>query len=138
LPWKFEAGTPSVGDAVALGAAVDYLQNIGLEAVSAHDQQLANYAMSRFEGLDGVTTYGPRNRGAVLAFNLETIHPHDLATLLDEQGIAVRAGHHCAQPLHDLLGVPATTRASFYLYNAEEDVDALIDGIEAARRVLRP
>src|SRR5205085_1184290 len=85
LPWKFEAGTPSVGDAVALGAAVDYLQNIGLEAVSAHDQQLANYAMSRFEGLNGVTTYGPRNRGAVLAFNLETIHPHDLATLLDEQ-----------------------------------------------------
>ena len=134
LPWKFEAGTPSVGDAVALGAAVQYLQSVGMDAVREHDQQLARYCMNRLGEVEGLQVYGPEERGAVVAFTLGGIHPHDLASLLDEQGIAVRAGHHCAQPLHTLLGVPATTRASFYLYNDESDVDALIKGIEKARR----
>ncbi|HLJ65853.1 MAG TPA: SufS family cysteine desulfurase [Chloroflexota bacterium] len=138
LPWKFEAGTPSVGDAVGLHAAIDYLGWIGMESIAAHDRQLASYAAARLGEIPGVTVYGPEERGAVAAFSVEDIHAHDLASLLDEQGIAVRAGHHCAQPLHDLLGVPATTRASFYLYNDERDVDQLIDGIDQGRRVLGP
>lgn len=135
LPWKFEAGTPSVGDAVGLRAAVEYLQHAGMEAVAGHDRQLAGYAMQALQSVAGVHVYGPENRGAVVAFNLEGVHPHDLASLLDEQGIAVRAGHHCAQPLHDLLDVPATTRASFYLYNDERDVDALVAGLGLAKSV---
>lgn len=133
LPWKFEAGTPSVGDAVGLGAAVKYLDAIGMDAVAGHDRRLSRSAVEALRAVDGVQVYGPEERGAVVAFNLEGVHPHDLASFLDEQGIAVRAGHHCAQPLHDLLDVPATTRASFYLYNDERDVDALIDGVERAR-----
>jgi cysteine desulfurase/selenocysteine lyase len=136
LPWKFEAGTPSVGDAVAVGAAVDYLQQVGMDAIAAHDTQLAAYAVEQLEAIAGLHVFGPRKRGAVVAFAMEGIHPHDMASLLDEQGIAVRAGHHCAQPLHDSLGVPATTRASFYLYNDETEVDKLVAGIDAARRVL--
>jgi cysteine desulfurase/selenocysteine lyase len=135
LPWKFEAGTPSVGDAVGLGAAVDYLEQVGMEALAAHDTRLATYAVEQLEAIEGVRVHGPRQRGAVVAFTLEGIHPHDMASLLDEQGIAVRAGHHCAQLLHDWLGAPATTRASFYLYNDEADVDSLIAGIEVAKRV---
>jgi cysteine desulfurase/selenocysteine lyase len=136
LPWKFEAGTPTVGDAVGLGAAVDYLERIGMEAVAEHDRHLARYALRRLRELPGITVYGPDERGAVAAFNLEGVHPHDLASLLDEQAIAVRAGHHCAQPLHDLLDIPASARASFYVYNDERDVDALIDGLQLARGVL--
>lgn len=136
LPWKFEAGTPSVGDAVGLGVAVDYLQRLDMEAVAAHDRRLAAYAMERLRALHGVTVHGPEERGALVAFSVEGIHPHDLASLLDEHGIAVRAGHHCAQPLHDWLGVPATTRASFYVYNQEHEIDLLAEGIEAAQRVM--
>jgi len=136
LPWKFEAGTPSVGDAVGLGVAVDYLQGLDMEAVAAHDRRLAAYGMERLRALPGVTVHGPEERGALVAFSVEGIHPHDLASLLDERGIAVRAGHHCAQPLHDLLGVSATTRASFYVYNQEYEIDLLAEGIEAAQRVL--
>jgi cysteine desulfurase/selenocysteine lyase len=136
LPWKFEAGTPTVGDAVGLGAAVEYLGLIGLDAVADHDRRLAGYALKRLRELPGITTYGPEERGAVVAFNLEGVHPHDLASVLDEQGIAVRAGHHCAQPLHDLLDIPASTRASFYLYNDERDVDALAAGLQIARGIL--
>lgn len=135
LPWKFEAGTPSVGDAVGLHAAIDYLEPVGMEAIAAHDRRLAAYTRDQLVAIPGIEVYGPEERGAVVAFNLAGVHPHDLASLLDEQGIAVRAGHHCAQPLHDLLGVPATTRASFYLYNDERDVDALVAGIETARGV---
>lgn len=138
LPWKFEAGTPSVGDAVGLGAAVDYLESIGMDSVAAHDRALAQYALERLGSIPGVTLYGPRERGAVVAFNLDGVHPHDLASVLDEQGIAVRAGHHCAQPLHDLLGIPASTRASFHVYNNRGDVDALIAGLEVARETLGP
>lgn len=137
LPWKFEAGTPSVGDAVALAAAAAYLRRVGLDAIEAHDRQLARYAMEKLGEIDGVEIHGPERRGALVAFTLDGIHPHDLASLLDEQGIAVRAGHHCAQPLHDWLGVPATTRASFYLYNDQDDVDALVAGIGEARRVFQ-
>jgi cysteine desulfurase / selenocysteine lyase len=136
LPWKFEAGTPSVGDAVGLGAAVEYLTGIGMEAIARHDRQLAAYAVEQLETVPGVRVFGPEKRGAVAAFWLEGIHPHDVATILDEQGIAVRAGQHCAEPLHEVLGVPATTRASFYLYNDESDVDRLIEGLAVVRRVL--
>ncbi len=136
LPWKFEAGTPSVGDAVGLGVAVNYLQGLNMEAVAAHDRRLAAYGMERLRALPGVTVHGPEERGALVAFSVEGIHPHDLASLLDEHGIAVRAGHHCAQPLHDLLGVSATTRASFYVYNRESEIDLLAEGIEAAQRVM--
>jgi len=137
LPWKFEAGTPNVGDAVALARAVEYLQSVGMEAIGDHDRQLARCAMDRLQAIDGVRVHGPEERGAVVAFTLDGVHPHDLASVLDEQGIAVRAGHHCAQPLHERLGVPATTRASFYLYNDEGDVEKLIAGIDVARRVLQ-
>jgi cysteine desulfurase/selenocysteine lyase len=133
LPWKFEAGTPSVGDAVALGAAVEYLQRVGMDAIQEHDARMAALALSRLRAIEGVRVFGPERRGAVIAFTVDGMHPHDLASLLDEQGIAVRAGHHCAQPLHDLLGVPATARASFYLYNDESEIDRLARGIEAAR-----
>ena len=136
LPWKFEAGTPNVGDAVALARAVEYLQSVGMETIGEHDRQLARRAMERLRAIDGVWVHGPEERGAVVAFTLDGVHPHDLASVLDEQGIAVRAGHHCAQPLHERLGVPATTRASFYLYNDESEVDKLITGIDVARRVL--
>lgn len=136
LPWKFEAGTASVGDAIALAAGADYLCDLGMEEVAEHDRALAGYALSSLEQVPGVDVIGPRDRGALVAFNVHGIHPHDLASILDEQGIAVRAGHHCAQPLHDHLGLAATTRASFYVYNDEADVDSLVSGIEAARRVL--
>ncbi len=136
LPWKFEAGTPSVGDAVGLGAAVEYLQAVGMEAIEAHDRHLTQYAMQRLSDIEGLRVFGPRERGAVVAFAIDGIHPHDVASLLDESGIAVRAGHHCAQPLHDLLGVPATTRASFYLYNEDHEIDVLVDGLTSTMKVL--
>lgn len=136
LPWKFEAGTPSVGDAVGLAEGVRYLEGVGIEAVASHDRALAAYALEALREIEGLTVYGPEQRGALAAFSLEGIHAHDLASLLDEEGIAVRAGHHCAQPLHDRLGVPATTRASFYLYNDEGDVDALVAGLHRARQVM--
>ncbi|MGH2448751.1 MAG: cysteine desulfurase [Chloroflexota bacterium] len=138
LPWKFEAGTPSVGDAVALGEAVSYLRAIGMEAIHEHDRILAAYAYDSLSQIPGIQIFGPRERGALVAFTVDGIHPHDLASLLDEQGIAVRAGHHCAQPLHDQLGVPATTRASFYLYNTPGDVDALQAGILQAQKMFGP
>lgn len=135
LPWKFEAGTPSVGDAVGLGAAVDYLQAVGMETIAEHDGRLARYAVERLRQIDGLHIFGPEQRGAVVAFSINGAHPHDVASLLDEAGIAVRAGHHCAQPLHEMLGVPATTRASFYLYNDEHEVDRLAEGLGTAIRI---
>jgi cysteine desulfurase / selenocysteine lyase len=135
LPWKFEAGTPSVGDVVGLGAAVDYLQAIGMDAIAEHDTQLGQYAVDRLRRIDGLHIFGPEERGAVVAFSIDGMHSHDVASLLDESGIAVRAGHHCAQPLHELLGVPATTRASFYLYNDESEVDCLVEGLGTAMRI---
>lgn len=135
LPYKFEAGTPSVAEAVGLGYAVDYLSSLGLAAINAHEQQLTAYALERLAEVPGLTLYGPpaSERGAVAAFTLGPIHAHDVAQMLDIAGIAVRAGHHCAMPLHARLGVAATARASFYLYNTTQEIDALIDGLYAAR-----
>ena len=140
LPWKFEAGTPSIADGIALGAAVDYLSELGMEAVYAHERKLLEYALERLLKLDGVVVYGPHDpedRLGVISFNVEGLHPHDLAGVLDEEGIAVRSGHHCAQPLMTRLGMDNTARASFYIYNTEDEVDRLIEGIEKAKRLFR-
>ena len=130
LPWKFEGGTPIIAGAVGLGAAIDFLQEIGMDAIEQHEEKLAAYAMNRLSELEGVTIYGPRERKVgLVTFNLGDIHPHDVATVLDAQGIAIRAGHHCCQPLMRWLKVSSTARASFYLYNTEEDVDRLVSAL---------
>ncbi|MFW5692395.1 MAG: cysteine desulfurase [Chloroflexota bacterium] len=137
LPYKFEAGTPSIAEAVGLGAAVDYLTTLGMDKVHAHEQVITRYAMERLEEIPGVTVYGPdvNQRGAVTAFALKGIHPHDVAQMLDAEGVAVRSGHHCAQPLHDILGLPASARASYYLYNTLQEVDALVEAIYTTKRI---
>ena len=137
LPHKFEAGTPNVGDAIGLAAACDYLDSIGMQKVRRHEQELTALASERLCRIPEVTIYGPgpADRSGVVSFTVGEIHPHDLATILDEGGVCIRAGHHCAQPLMRRLNVPATARASFYLYNTEEDVDALVNGVERARSV---
>ncbi|MBS1249491.1 MAG: putative cysteine desulfurase [Chloroflexi bacterium] len=131
LPHKFEAGTPSIAEGVGLGAAVDYLSALGMEAVAEHEHQLITYAMERLSQIPGLRVVGPdlAHKGGVASFTMEEAHPHDVAQILDFEGVAVRAGHHCAQPLHDKFNIPSTTRASFYLYNTPEDVDRLVDGI---------
>ncbi|TVY10473.1 cysteine desulfurase [Paenibacillus cremeus] len=127
LPWKFEGGTPIIAGAVGLGAAIDFLESIGLDQIDKHEKQLAAYAMERMQEIDGLTIYGPQtNRAGLITFNLDDVHPHDVATVLDADGVAVRAGHHCCQPLMRWLNVTATARASFYLYNNESDVDRLV------------
>jgi cysteine desulfurase/selenocysteine lyase len=132
LPWKFEAGTPAFVEGIGLGAAVDYLTGIGIEAIAAHERELTAYALERLSALLGLNIVGPpaHQRGGVVAFTFQGIHPHDIAHMLDMEGIAVRAGHHCAQPLHRRLGLTATVRASFYLYNTAEEVDALARALE--------
>jgi len=138
VPHKFEAGTPPIAQAVGLGAAVDYLQDVGMEAVRDHEQAITRYALERLAEVPDLTVYGPADasrRGGAVSFTLADIHAHDIATILDERGIAVRAGHHCAKPLLRHLRVPATARASFYLYNTFDEVDRLADGLLAARRV---
>jgi cysteine desulfurase/selenocysteine lyase len=137
IPWRFEAGTPNVAEAVGLGAAVEYLQAVGMERVRAHEAEVTGYALKRLGELQGLRVYGPaelEHRGGMVSFTLGEIHPHDVAQVLDDEGIAVRAGHHCAKPLLRRLGVQATTRASFYLYSTTEEVDALVAGLEKARR----
>ena len=127
VPWKFEAGTPNIAQVIGLGSAVDYLSEIGLDKINAHETAISNYAVEKLNEIDEVTIYGnPPKRGGVVTFNLHNIHPHDVAQLLDKEGVAIRAGHHCAQPLMDKLGVTATARASFYLYNDLEDIDKLV------------
>ncbi len=135
LPQKFEAGTPAIAEAVGLGAAIDYLSAAGMESVLAHEQELAAYALERLEETPGVRVIGPPagERCGVVAFTVESIHPHDLAQVLDMEGVAIRAGHHCAQPLHERLGLMATARASFYLYNTLDEVDRLVEGIHKAQ-----
>jgi len=138
LPHKFEAGTPNIADVIAFGAAIDYLQALGMDAVRAHETAITQYAIDRLSRTDGVTVYGPKDaaeKGGAVAFNFGDLHPHDLSQVLDQHAIAIRAGHHCAQPLMRWLGVVATARASFYLYNREDEVDALIEGIGAADRI---
>jgi cysteine desulfurase/selenocysteine lyase len=140
LPEKFDAGTPNIADAIAFGVAVDYLTGLGMDAVRAHEVDVAGYALERLSAIPDVSVYGPRDptqRTGVVSFNLEGVHPHDAGTVLDEAGIAVRAGHHCCQPLHRLLDVAATLRASFYIYNSRDEVDALVDALETARRLYR-
>ena len=132
LPWKFEGGTPIIAGAIGLGAAIDFLQEIGLDKILEHEHKLAAYTIEKMSTIEGLTIYGPKeaeNRAGVVTFNLSDVHPHDVATVLDAEGIAVRAGHHCAQPLMKWLDVSATARASFYLYNTEEDIDKLVEGL---------
>ena len=137
VPYKFEAGTPAIAEAVGFGAAAEYLQNLGMDAVSAYEHELVEYALERLEEIPFITVFGPsaENKGGVASFVMDGVHPHDIAQILDEEGIAVRAGHHCAQPLHEVCGVKATTRASFYIYNTKEEVDALVEGIYKVKEI---
>ena len=137
-PWKFEAGTPNVADVAAFGKAIDYLQEIGMEKIRQHEQELCGYALDRLRKIGEISIHGPMDpsvRGAVISFELQGVHPHDLGQILDEEGIAIRAGHHCCKPLMRKLGLTATARASFYLYNIPQEVDALIQGILRAKEV---
>ena len=132
LPWKFEAGTPIIAGAIGLGAAIDFLNEIGLDNIAEHEHKLAAYALDKMSAVPGMTIYGPldaSNRAGLVTFNISDVHPHDVATVLDAEGIAVRAGHHCAQPLMKWLKATATARASFYLYNTEDDIDKLVEGL---------
>ncbi|KEK25234.1 cysteine desulfurase SufS [Bacillus gaemokensis] len=129
LPWKFEAGTPIIGNAIGLGAAIDFLEEIGLDNIEKHEHELAQYALERLSEVDGVTIYGPKHRAGLVTFNIDEVHPHDVATVLDVEGIAVRAGHHCAQPLMKWLKASSTARASFYLYNTTEEIDTFVEAL---------
>ena len=132
LPWKFEAGTPNMAGAIGLAAAIDYLEAIGMDAIERHEQDLIAYVFPKLQAIEGLKIYGSQDlakRSGVISFNLGDLHPHDLVTALDYEGVAVRAGHHCAQPLIQYLGVPATARASFYLYNTKEDCDKLVEAL---------
>ena len=138
LPWKFEAGTPAIAEAIGLGAAADYLLAVGMERVQAREHALVEYALERLRAVPNVTVYGPldaHEHGGAISFNVGDIHPHDVATVLDAEGIAIRAGHHCAQPLMERLGVAATSRASVALYNTTEEIDRLIDGLASVKRI---
>jgi cysteine desulfurase/selenocysteine lyase len=137
LPHKFEAGTAPMAEAVGLGAAIDYLSAIGFDAIAAHEHELAAYALGRLSEIPGITLYGPPadRRAGIVSFNLDGVHPHDVAQILDMQGVAIRAGHHCCQPLMQKLGVAATNRASFYLYTLPEEIDQLVEGLHTVRKV---
>ena len=136
LPWKFEAGTPNIAGAIALGAAVDYISNLGMENVHAYEQELVDYVLPKLQEIEGLTVYGPEDpsqHAGVIAFNIDGLHPHDVATALDYEGVAVRAGHHCAQPLINHLGISSAARASFYIYNTKEDCANLVEAILATK-----
>ncbi len=139
IPYKFEAGTPDVAGAIGLGAAIDYLQRLGMENVRRHELEITGYALDALSTVKDLVIFGPReaeNRGGVISFNIFDIHPHDVGTILDQQGIAIRAGHHCCQPLMSWLDVPGTARASFYVYNTMDEVDALVAGLEKAKQIM--
>ncbi|OAZ16137.1 cysteine desulfurase [Lactococcus lactis RTB018] len=136
LPWKFEAGTPNIAGAIALGAAIDYIQELGIDQIHQHEIELIDYLMPKLQEIEGLKIYGPKDnvkRGGLIAFNIEGLHPHDVATALDMEGVAVRAGHHCAQPLMNYLETPATARASFYLYNTKADCDKLVEALKKTK-----
>lgn len=138
LPHKFEAGTPNIAGVIGFGAAVDYLNAIGMDAVRCHEEEITDYALKALLNVRDVTVYGPKeakDRGGVIAFTMKGVHAHDIAQLLDEDNVCIRAGHHCAMPLHEYLHIPATARASFYAYTTKEDVDALIVGLEKIRKI---
>lgn len=136
IPYKFEAGTPAIAEAVGFGAAVEYLESIGMDAIAEHEHSVGEYALERLEEIPGVRVFGPSSekKGGVASFTLEGVHPHDVAQILDGDGIAVRAGHHCAQPLHEKFSIPATSRASFYLYSTTDEVDKLVNGIYKVKK----
>jgi cysteine desulfurase/selenocysteine lyase len=138
LPYKFEAGTMPIAEAVGFGAAMDYVGEVGLEAIAEYESELVAYALDRLEELGGITTYGPapERRAGIVSFNVEGIHPHDVAQVLDSEGVAIRAGHHCCQPLMARLGVAATNRASFYLYTVPDEIDRLVEGLHKTRKIL--
>jgi cysteine desulfurase / selenocysteine lyase len=138
LPYKFEAGTMPIAEAVAFGAAMEYVSNVGLEAITGYESELAGYALERIAEVGGITCYGPPadRRAGIVSFNVESIHPHDVAQVLDSEGVAIRAGHHCCQPLMTRLGVAATNRASFYLYTVPDEIDRLVDGLHKVKRIL--
>jgi cysteine desulfurase/selenocysteine lyase len=137
IPWKFEAGTPAIAQAIGLGAAVDFLNDVGIEDIHTHERALTGYALDRLSEVPGVTIYGPEldARGGVVSYTMAGIHPHDVAQILDHDGIAVRAGHHCTMPLHERFKIPASVRASFYLYNTMEEIDRLIEGLHKVIKV---
>ena len=138
VPYKFEGGTPNIAGAIGLGVAVDYLTTIGMDAVRGHEMEVTEYALEKLARLKGVQTYGPRDvtkRAGVVSFTIDGAHPHDIASILDVEGICVRSGHHCAQPLMERFNLPATARASFYVYNDLDDVDALVAGIKKVQEV---
>ena len=137
LPHKFEAGTPAIAEAIGFGAAVDYLTAVGMDAIAAHEHEITEYALERLEEVPGLRMFGPgaQDKGGVAAFSFDGVHPHDVAQILDRDGVAVRAGHHCAQPLHEKFGITATSRASFYLYNTREEVDKLIEGLYKVKEI---
>ena len=140
LPFKFEGGTPNIADVIGFAAAIDYLTDLGMDRVREHEIELTKYAIDRISGVKGVTLYGPRNtkdRGGVVSFNIGDIHPHDLATIMNDHGVAIRSGHHCAQVLMERLDVAATSRASFYIYNTKEEIDTFIGALEEARRLFK-
>jgi cysteine desulfurase/selenocysteine lyase len=140
LPYRFEAGTPNIADVIGFGAAIDYLDGIGMDRVREHEIDITKYAMKAISGVKGVTVYGPpnvRDRGGVVSFNIGDIHPHDLATIMNDHGVAIRSGHHCAQVLMERLDVSATSRASFYIYNTKEEVDIFINALQEARRLFK-
>jgi cysteine desulfurase/selenocysteine lyase len=139
LPWKFEAGTPAIAEAIGLGIAVDYLNALGMNAVMQHEREITTYALEQLQAIPGLTVYGPdatNQRGGVISFTLGDIHPHDLSSILDQEvGVAIRAGHHCAQPLMDRYGLAATARASFYVYTTKEEIDVLVQGLHKAQQI---
>ncbi|MEK6983767.1 MAG: cysteine desulfurase [Nanoarchaeota archaeon] len=135
LPWKFEAGTPDISGAIGLGIAVDYLKKTGMSRINGWDNKLMKYAMEKIQKINGVEAYGPRDKSSILSFNLKGVHAHDVAQILDSEGVAIRAGHHCCMPLMGVLGVAATARASFYLYNTEKEIDTFINGLHKVKKV---
>lgn len=140
LPWKFEAGTPNIAGAIALGAAIDYIQELGIDQIHQHEDELIDYVMPKLQNIEGLTIYGPKDnkkRSGVIAFNIEGLHPHDVATALDMEGVAVRAGHHCAQPLLNYLDTSATARASFYIYNTKADCDKLVEALQKTKEFFK-
>ena len=140
LPYKFEAGTPAIAEGIGLGAAVDYLNALGMDNVHAHEQMITSYALEALSEVEGLEVIGPKSaaeRGGLVAFTLKGMHPHDIAQLLDEDGVAVRAGHHCAMPMHKIMGIGSSTRASFYVHTTTDEVDALVSSLNRARKVFR-
>ena len=138
LPWKYEAGTPPIAEGIGLGAAVAYLESIGMDAIATHERELTAYALERLGEIDGLVVYGPDTadeRGGLVSFTLAGIHAHDIAEITNDHGVAIRAGHHCTQPLHDRLGVAATSRASFYAYNTRDEIDVLVEALRATKRL---